>query len=54
MPKYWNPDPGIKPESLMYPAWQEDFLPLTPPGKIKVIRPINFFFREKHFLIDVV
>ena len=25
--------PGIEPVSLTFPAWQEDSLPLTPPGK---------------------
>ena len=34
--------------------WQVGSLPLAPPGKIKEIRPIHFFFREKHFLTDVV
>ena len=41
--EYWNglpcphpgdlPNPGIKPASLMSPAWQVGSLPLVPPGK---------------------
>ena len=41
--EYWNgvpcpppgnlPNPGIKPVSLICPAWQADSLPLAPPGK---------------------
>ena len=27
------PNPGIKPASLMSPAWQVGSLPLAPPGK---------------------
>ena len=27
------PDPGIKPTSLMSPAWQVAYLALAPPGK---------------------
>ena len=34
------PDPGIKPRS---PAWQADFLPSEPPGKLKtLLRSLKF------------
>ena len=42
--------PGIKPSSLMSPAWQAGSLPLELPGKPKVPNiPICFFNQAVHF-----
>ena len=36
-PSEYLPDPGIKPMSLIYPAFVGGFLPLGPPGKPHII-----------------
>ena len=35
------PGPGIKPASLLFPAWQEGFLPLASPGKYLTVNLIH-------------